>query len=119
MLEQAQVPLGRVVEVEDRSAAGTILVQHPPPGDAQAAESVSLLVSQGAVGVDYVMPDLIGRTAQEALSLLRRAGVKIGAVSYRSYPGVAPGLVLRQDPPAGRRLGAQTSVSLDVSRQGE
>jgi len=119
MLEQAQVPLGRVVEVEDASAAGTILVQHPPAGDAQAAEAVSLLISQGAVGVDYVMPDLIGRPAQEALTVLRRAGVKIGAVSYRSYPGVAPGVVLRQDPPAGHRLGAQASVSLDVSRQGE
>ena len=119
MLEQAQVPLGRVVEVEDASAAGTILVQHPPAGDAQAAEAVSLLISQGAVGVDYVMPDLIGRPAQDALTLLRRAGVKIGAVSYRSYPGVAPGIVLRQDPPAGHRLAAQASVSLDVSRQGE
>ena len=119
MLEQAQVPLGRVVEVEDASAAGTILVQHPPAGETQAAEAVSLLISQGAVGVDYVMPDLIGRSAQDALNLLRRAGVKIGAVSYRSYPGVAPGVVLRQDPPAGHRLAAQASVSLDVSRQGE
>ncbi|HEY3121426.1 MAG TPA: PASTA domain-containing protein [Vicinamibacteria bacterium] len=119
MLEQAQVPLGRVVEVEDASAAGTILVQHPPAGDTQAAEAVSLLISQGTVGVDYVMPDLIGHPAQEALNVLRRAGVKIGAVSYRSYPGVAPGVVLRQDPPAGHRLAAQGSVSLDVSRQGE
>jgi beta-lactam-binding protein with PASTA domain len=119
MLEQAQVPLGRVVEVEDRSAAGTILVQHPPAGEAQPAEAVSLLVSQGTIGADYVMPDLIGRRANDALSLLRRAGVKIGAVSYRSYPGVAGGLILRQDPPAGHRLGAQTSVSLDVSRDAE
>ena len=32
------------------------------------------------------------------------------------YPGVAPGIVLRQSPPAGHRIDPRTPLSLDVSR---
>ena len=61
-LDQGQVPLVRVVEVDDPAAEGTVLQQHPPAGEADGAvEGVALLVSRGPVGADYLMPDLIGR----------------------------------------------------------
>lgn len=116
-LEQAQVPIGRVVEVDDTSIEGTILVQRPAPGDVDAlAEGVSLLVSRGTVGVDYLMPDLIGRPAEDVLEGLRRAGLKVAEVRYRAYPGVLPGIVLRQTPPAGHRASPRSSVSLEISK---
>jgi beta-lactam-binding protein with PASTA domain len=37
-------------------------------------------------------------------------------VRYRDYPGIAPGIVLRQTPPAGHPVTARTPLSLDVSR---
>ena len=40
-------------------------------------------------------------------------------VRYRSYPGVAAGLVLRQAPLAGYCVSPQTSISLDVSQVGQ
>jgi beta-lactam-binding protein with PASTA domain len=43
-------------------------------------------------------------------------GLKVAEVRYRSYPGVAPGTVLRQIPAAGHRVGTRTPVSLDVSK---
>jgi eukaryotic-like serine/threonine-protein kinase len=116
-LEQSAIPLGRVVEVDDTAPEGTILVQSPPSGDAEADfEEVSLLVSRGRGGADYVMPDLIGRRADRVLDMLNRAGLKVVDVRYRAYPGVAPGVVLKQVPPAGHRVSQQASVSLDVSR---
>jgi beta-lactam-binding protein with PASTA domain len=75
-----------------------------------------MLVSIGPVSADYVMPDLIGRSAARVLEVLGRVGLKVTDVRYRSYPGVAPGTVLRQSPPAGFRVGRRTSVSLEVSR---
>ncbi len=96
---------------------GTILVQSPPAGETEPEfESVSLLVSRGRWGADYVMPDLIGRKAEGVLAVLSQAGLKVADVRYRSYPGVSPGIVLRQLPPAGYRVGSQTTVTLDVSR---
>lgn len=116
-LEQAQVPIGRVVEVDDRAEEGRVLVQHPPPGEAEAlGEGISLLVSRGPGNVDYLMPDLIGRKAEDVLEGLRWVGLKVAEVRYRTYPGVAPGIVLRQIPPAGHRVSPRSSVSLDVSK---
>lgn len=116
-LEQAQVPLGRVVEIDDSKAEGTILVQHPAAGETDALdEGLALLVSRGPGALDYLMPDLIGRGAEPVLDGLRAAGLKVAEVRYRTYPGVAPGIVLRQLPSAGHRVSTRTPVSLDVSK---
>jgi beta-lactam-binding protein with PASTA domain len=116
-LEQAGVPLARVVEVPDAAPEGTVLVQRPPPGERDLGpEGVSLLVSRGQRDLAYVMPDLIGRDARSVLAALERAGLKVTDVRYRSYPGVAPGIVLRQSPAAGERVSSRASLSLDISR---
>jgi beta-lactam-binding protein with PASTA domain len=62
------------------------------------------------------MPDLIGRRAEVVLDKLNRAGLKVADVRYRSYPGMAPGIVLKQLPPAGHRIGSNSSVSVEISR---
>ena len=119
-LEQAQVPLRRVVEVEDRNAEGTVLVQRPPAGETDAVdEGLAVLVSRGPLGTDYLMPDLIGRQAADVMDSLRRAGLKVAEIRYRTYPGVAPGIVLRQIPSAGHAVSARTPLSLDVSKEGQ
>jgi beta-lactam-binding protein with PASTA domain len=117
-LEQAGVPVARVVEVIDAAPEGTVLVQRPPAGEADlsAAGGASLLVSRGSRDVSYVMPDLIGRDARAVLAALERVGLKVADVRYRSYPGVAPGIVLRQSPAAGQRVSPRAALSLDVSR---
>jgi beta-lactam-binding protein with PASTA domain len=116
-LEQAEVPVTRIVEVVDPAPEGTILVQHPAPGESDPiGDGASLLVSVGPGHADYVMPDLIGRRADEVLDGLRRAGLKVADVRYRTYPGVQPGIVLRQVPPAGHRVSPQTPLSLEISK---
>jgi len=40
----------------------------------------------------------------------------VAEVRYRTYPGVAPGIVLRQLPAAGHRVNARAQVSLDISK---
>jgi eukaryotic-like serine/threonine-protein kinase len=117
-LEQAQVAVGRVMEVNDVSEEGTILLQDPPPGETEtlSEEGVALLVSLGPLTREYLMPDLIGKPAAEALDLLRLAGLKVAEVRYRTYPGVAPGVVLRQAPPSGYRVNVHSSVSLEISQ---
>jgi beta-lactam-binding protein with PASTA domain len=115
-LAQAGITVERVVKVNDPSTEGTILAQRPVAGEADAGEGLSLLVSEGPADGDYLMPDLIGRQAEGCLDSLKQAGLKVAEVRYRNYPGVAPGIVLRQIPPAGHRVSPKSSVSLDVSR---
>ena len=104
------MPVGRVVEVSDGAAEGTILLQHPAAGRDRplAGEGASLLVSRGPRESDYVMPDLIGRRAGEVLDVLRLAGLKVADVRYRTLSRAsAPGIVLRQVPAAGHRVSPQ------------
>lgn len=116
-LEQASVPVARVVEIEDPAPEGTVLVQRPPPGEADLSSGgASLLVSRGPAGASYVMPDLIGREVGPVIAALQAAGLKVSDVRYRTYPGVEPGIVLRQTPPAGHPVSPRATLSLDVSK---
>lgn len=117
VLDHARVPVARVAEIDSSAAEGTILVQRPAAGDVDAlAEGISLLVSHGRGGGDYVMPDLIGRKADAVIDGLRDAGLKVADVRYRTYPGLAPGIVLRQSPASGHRVSPRSTVSLDISK---
>jgi beta-lactam-binding protein with PASTA domain len=116
-LEQAQFPVARIIEVPDSASEGTVLVQRPPPASSVPGPvEAGLLVSRGAGGWDYVMPDLIARNADTVIETLRRAGLKVTEVRYRNYPGVAPGVIIRQIPPSGHRISRRDAISLDVVR---
>jgi len=114
---QARVPLGRVIEVSSTRPEGTVLLQRPPPGEmGDVGEGVSLLISRGPGGLDYLMPDLIGQRGDPVLRWLAGAGWKT-SVRYRSYPGVAPGIVLRQTPSSGHRMSRRDPIGLEISQQ--
>ena len=116
-LEQAGLPVAHVVEVNDRAPEDQVLVQRPPAGETDVSgDGASLLVSRGGGRASFVMPDLIGQERRAVMGALHAAGFKVADVRYRSYPGVAPGIVLRQLPPAGHRVDPRTPLSLDVSR---
>jgi serine/threonine-protein kinase len=116
-LEEAGLPLAHVVEVDSLAPEDTVLVQRPVSGETDApGDGAALLVSRGPDRAAYVMPDLIGRGADAVMSSLQALGFKVTDVRYRTYPGVAPGIVLRQLPPAGHRVDPRTPLSLDVSR---
>jgi serine/threonine-protein kinase len=116
-LEQAGVPVGRVLEARDAAEEGTVLQQHPSPGPTEelAESGAALLVSRGPAR-EYVMPDLIGRRAGPVMEALKRAGLKVGDVRQRAYPGVEGGIILRQVPASGYRVNPNTAIVLDVSQ---
>ena len=102
---------------EVRSAeypSGTVIAQEPP-GSAHGTE-VALLVNRGEQGNTYVMPDLIGVAGSRAVDLLRGHGFRATIVGEIPYPGIPPGIVLRQSPLAGFQIGAGEPISLEVSR---
>jgi beta-lactam-binding protein with PASTA domain len=116
-LEQAEVPVARVVQVNAAAPQGTILVQSPPAGDTRdLGDGASLLVSLGPQPVAFVMPDLIGHASQNVIPILQGSGLRIGQVRERPYPGAAPGTILRQTPTSGSRVTPEIPIDLDVTR---
>ena len=67
-----------------------------------------------------VVPDLFGRTEQEARDLLAKARLRVGEVS-RAEANARPGTVFKQDHPAGEKVPAGTVVgfvlALRVTKQ--
>ena len=62
------------------------------------------------------MPDLIGVDGSRAAEVLRARGFRATVVGDHPYPGVAPGIVLRQNPQAGFQIAPGEPISLEVSR---
>jgi eukaryotic-like serine/threonine-protein kinase len=114
-LQEDGLSLTAVAEV--RSAeypSGTVIAQEPPA--ATHGTAVALLVNRGEQTTGYVMPDLIGVAGNRALDVLRSHGFRASIVGEIPYPGIPPGIVLRQAPSAGFQIGTGEPISLEVSR---
>ena len=116
-LRLQQEGLGLASTAEIRSSdypAGTVVAQFPAART--NAAQVALLVNRGERGARYVMPDLIGVDGSRAAEMLRTRGFRATVVGDHPYPGVGPGIVLRQSPQAGFQIAPGEPISLEVSR---
>ena len=86
------------------------------PGTSRSA-SVTLLVSRSEVGgPTFVMPDLIGTLAARSSTVLRSLGFRVAITAESPYPGLPPGVVIRQTPQGGFQIGPGQAISIEVSR---
>jgi serine/threonine-protein kinase len=114
-LQQDGLAIASLAEVRSSDfPSGTIIAQEPP-ASAHGTE-VALLVNRGERSHNYVMPDVIGVSGSAAVDLLRTRGFRVTIVGELPYPGVPPGIVLRQFPSAGFQIAAGDPISLEVSR---
>jgi serine/threonine-protein kinase len=114
-LSQGGIAVGPISEIRsDDYPADAVVAQQPPPKS--AAGSVALLVNRADRGVTYVMPDLIGVNGDRAAEALRQRGFRASVVSSSPYPGIAPGIVLRQNPQPGFQIRPGEPISLEVSK---
>ncbi len=97
------VPNGYVLRTEP--AAGTSLT---------AGDTVILTVSKGPEVVLVEMPDLMGRSESEALTLLEAAGLNWEPVVYEEYDGT-PGQVIYQSVEAHTEVEKGITVAFTIS----
>lgn len=120
LLRTDHVTLGQVIQVAAMSPPDTVLAQSPPVGaPLEEGGRVDLLVSTGPRRRSFVMPDLRGRSVVTVRDLLAMAGLRIVHEREVHEPGVAPGFVREQDPPAGSRVQKDAGVTLTVTRDPE
>jgi eukaryotic-like serine/threonine-protein kinase len=94
-----------------------VIAQDPLPLTPLArSPRVSVLVSGGASGRDYLMPSVTGNTLDEISEAIQNTNLKVGTVTYRAIPGVLKGTILHQTPAAGFKLPEGTVIDLEVSR---
>jgi len=114
-LEQEGLALKNIAEIRSAEySIGAVVAQYPAPKT--SGVEVSLLVNRGERGARFVMPDLIGVSGERAADLLRARGFRVSVVGEHPYPGVPPGIVLRQNPQAGFQIAPGEPISLEVSK---
>ena len=91
-----------------------IVAQTPPPSE--RAPKVAVLVNRGEQDATYVMPDVVGMDGTRVETVLRGRGFRVSTSGSQSYQGLPAGIVVRQQPAAGARVGSADAITLEVSR---
>jgi serine/threonine-protein kinase len=94
---------------------GLVISQDPKAGKTVDENSkVTLIVSGGPLSV--TVPDITGKTPQEAAQILRGAKLKLGTkVAEEPNDTIPKGSIVRQVPPAGDSVTARSSVNFVLS----
>ena len=93
---------------------GLVISQEPAAGTPiTSGTSVSLVIGTAEEGDTVTVPDVVGRTVQEAEKVLKDAGLTLG--QRREKPAAPPGAVLDQAPPAGTRVAPGSAVAVVVA----
>ena len=113
-LQKANLTVGSITRQTSTSVpAGSVISQNPAAGTSVAPGSaVDLVVS---LGPPVTVPNVVGQTQSTATAVLQRFNLTVGSVTRQVTPGVAPGIVLSQNPAAGTSVAAGTAVDLVVS----
>ena len=114
-VQQEGLQLLAASEIRSAEYASGAVVAQTPAAKTRASE-VALLINRGERGMTYVMPDLIGMNGDRASAFLRSRGFRAAVVGEHPYPGVSPGIVLRQNPQAGFQISPGETISLEISR---
>ena len=102
-------------EFNDEVPNGYVLRTEPAAGASlTAGDTVTLSVSKGPEVVLVEMPDLMGRSENEALTLLEAAGLNWEPVVYEEYDGT-PGQVIYQSVEAHTEVEKGTIVVFKIS----
>jgi beta-lactam-binding protein with PASTA domain len=115
VLAQEKVDIAGRAEIRTAAYATGAIVGQDPAAKSRAA-TVTLLVNRGQEGVGFVMPDVIGTSSTRVIDVLRRHGFRVTVSGEVPYPGIPPGIVVRQTPQAGFQIGYGDAVVLEVSR---
>ncbi|RKY82582.1 hypothetical protein DRQ07_00925 [candidate division KSB1 bacterium] len=83
--------------------------------DVQEQDTVDITVSLGQMPSVFIVPDLEGRSLDEAKMIIRKAGLKVGEITYQKNKKLLPDTVIGQDPSAGEETGKGAQVDLTVS----
>ena len=117
-LKDAGLRKGRVSQIHtSQFAAGRIIAQYPPSDTTMPrGAAVNFLVSQGAWEPYFIMADLIEKKSGAVLRRLQELDFKIAEIHPSYYPGLEPGIIIKQFPVHGYKVQKKNQIALEVSK---
>ena len=87
----------------DREMIGKVVSQDPNPGTIAAPQSI-VKIYFGRKTTNFIVPDVVGKTTEEATRLIRNAGLITKTESYTTFDINQLGKIISQEPVGGTRL---------------
>ena len=116
-LETYGFELGIVKTETNTAPENQIIAQSVAEGtSAEKGTKIDVTVSDGKGKEKVSMPNLIGKTPDEASEILEKKGLNVGDVTYEETSTTAQNLIFWQSYPEGTELDEGTSVSYKVSK---
>ena len=127
-IKRRGLEMGAMAVADIPDATPDQVVAQSPPANATnvSAPRVSLLVAATPDRKSYVMPDLHGKTEDEAVNAIIGAGLKVGSITSQPPPGTdadspetlpsGSRTILRTVPAPGQRVWDGQTVNLEVTR---
>jgi beta-lactam-binding protein with PASTA domain len=117
-LRDTGLRMGRISQIHtSQYAAGRIIAQQPSASEIVGRNArVNFLASQGAWEARYIMPDLIEMKAASVMRQLKAMDFQVTEVHYSYYPGLGPGIIIKQSPVHGFRVQKRNLITLEVSK---
>lgn len=118
ILEENGLRFGRPAESHsDQVKNDVVIAQFPGPGTTiERGHSIDLLISIGPRPRAYAMPDLVGVSIEAAISVVEKLQLRMGRIKVETDPKKKNNSVIRQEPPAGRRVDENHIVHLTINR---
>ncbi len=116
ILEAEGFKMQKQLQESDSVEKGNVISQNPLGATTAAQGSdVTVVISSGTNVEQISMPDLTGKTEEEAKVVIEEEGLVIGTVSEEDSDTVEKGKVVSQAPAAGGMIDKGTKVDLKIS----
>lgn len=115
ILQQAGLKLGHVIMQPSDSVEKDAVISSIPPFGSQASRDVPVSLTVSAGAGEVAVPSVKGWGRTRAQDMIKQAGLNVGTIRYLYDEDNDPGIVLRQDPPAGSKVTKGSSVNIWIS----
>lgn len=107
-----------IVKTETNTLPENVIIEQSIPSgtSAESGTKIDVTVSDGKGKEKVKMPNLIGKTPDEANSLIEASGLKLGEATYEETTATAQNLIFWQQYPEGTELEEGAPVSYKVSK---
>jgi len=102
------------MDAEDVPVDFVIAQSFPPGALVPTGTEIDILLSKGNKEKSYIMPDVIGKKFSDVKIYFEIRSLKV-LQNQVYYPGLEPGLVVRQYPLSGYPINAKARISIGVS----
>jgi len=119
ILQENDLKVGHLTKIYHQRVEKNVVICQDPPAHAQAEQRgvVNLLISEGREPEYYFMPEIAGKSLDEANRILQRLSLKVSNIHYDFSEGLEPNIIIEQFPKAGYRVGTEDKITLHVSKE--